>query len=126
MNCGYLRGEFHSVYERLNIDGPDPLDLTNLTHNYTFTDKEINIQADIDIYYFEGTDIEIRFQTTVDSLKYEALNKIYNTGLLIKIKTKIKETRFKNPYIIIDVDKKHNIYSLILKDKNLPHNFFIN
>ena len=125
LKCGYLRGEFRSVYERLNIDKPEPLDLNNLTHHYSFIDKDINLLTDIDVYYFEVTDIEIRFQTSVDSLKYEALNKIYNQGLLPKIMRKINETRLKDPFVIIEVDKIKSTFNIILKDKNLPHNFFI-
>ena len=124
-NCGYFQGEAHYIYQSLNSDKPNPDDLKNLTHNYSFFDREINLKTDLDIYFFECKGIEVRFQTTVDSLRYVALNKIYNHGLFSRIKAKATEVKFRNPYIVIQTDKKAKTVFVILKDKILPHNFFI-
>ncbi len=123
--CGYVRGEMRSVYQFLNSDNPEPSDINNLTHNYSFFDKEINLTTDIDIYYNQDQNIELRFQTLEDSLRYEALSNIYKRGLLNRIKAKAKEAKFKNAYVRIEVDKIRNTFNIILKDKVLPHTFFI-
>jgi hypothetical protein len=124
-SCGYFRGEFHSIYQFLNSDKPKPDDLYNLTHSYDFIDKNINLKTDVDIWLYQYQDIKIQFHTTTDSLKYEALNKIYNKGLISKIKARTAELKLKYPYIEIYVDEKAKTFTIILKDKSLPHNFYI-
>jgi hypothetical protein len=125
VSCGYFRGEFHSTYHFLNSDKPDPMDLNDLTHAYTFFDKEINLQTDITIQYRDYDGVKMRFQGTVDSLTFEALNRIYNKGFINKIKAKNTQLKLKNPYVQIQVDEADKTFEIILKDKFLPHNYFI-
>lgn len=124
-SCGYFRGELRSIYQFLNSDKPDPDDLNNLTHYYNFFDRRINLNTDIGIWFYQYKDIKMEFQTTSDSLKFEALDKVYNKGLINKIMAKIIQLKLKSPYIVIQVDEKRRTFDLILKDKSLPHNFFI-
>jgi hypothetical protein len=125
LSCGYFRGESRSIYQFLNSDKPEPDDLNSLTHFYIFFDKGINLMADIGIWFYQYQDIKMEFKTISDSLKYEALNTIYNKELITKIKTKIIDLKLKRPYFIIQVYEKRRTFDIILKDKSLPHNYFL-
>jgi hypothetical protein len=125
LSCGYFRGEFRSIYQFLNSDKPEPKELNSLTHYYDFVDKSINLKTNVGIWFYEYKDIEMQFQTISDSLNYEALSKIYNKGIYSRIKAKIIELKLKNPFTIIQVDEKNRTFNIILKDKALPHNYFI-
>src|SRR5687768_1380343 len=72
LNCGYFNGEMRFAYQFLNSDKSEVTDINNLTHNYSFLDKDLNLSTDIDIYFYEDESIGVRFQTTEDSLKYAA------------------------------------------------------
>jgi len=124
-NCRFLAGEMWENYQFLNANKFEPLDINNLTHNYSFFDKLINLKTDIDIYLYQDKSFDIQFQKTTDSLKFLSLDKIYNKGLLQKIKAKIKESRFKQYYTEIEIDNKSKTVNIILKDKILPHEYFI-
>jgi hypothetical protein len=121
----YYPGDSGFAYRFLNYYKPDPGKKYSVSHHYTFFDKDINLYTDIDIYCDGDDAIKAEFQTSSDSLKYSALVKIYNKGILKKIKAKAATVKFKQPYISIQVDKELNIYNIVLMDKTKPHNYFI-
>jgi hypothetical protein len=124
-SCGFFMGEIRENYQFLNSNKFEPLDINNLTHSYSFIDKGINLKIDIDIYFEQYKIVEIRFQKISDSLKFISLDKIYNKGFLQKIKQRIKEAKLKQYYVEIDIDEKQKTFNIILKDKLLPHKYFI-
>ena len=124
-SCGYYRGELHFLYQFLNSDQPNPSDINNSTHYYKFTDSNIGLNTEIGIYFYEYNGTETKFSTIGDSLMFDALNKLYNKGLVKKALEKISSLRLKNPYTVIEIDKSQKAYNIILKDKYLPHNFII-
>jgi len=126
LKSAWYPGDSGFAYRFLNYYKPDPAKKYSLTHHYVFFDKEINLYTDINIYYYGGDDAEAAFQTPSDSLKYSALIKIYNNGGIKKIKAKSASVKFKQPYVTINVDEQINAYSIILRDKTKPHNYFIN
>jgi len=126
LHCGYTNGEFLRWYGYLDSTDDRPNEINNVRHNYSFTDKDINLNCDINVYFYQYNSIELHFQTTVDSLKFTALDKIYNQGQFQKIKAKIQEVKFKQYYTVIQVNSKLLTYDIIVKDKSLPHNYFIN
>ena len=125
LKSAYYPGDSGFAYRFLNHYKPDPAKKYSLTHHYNFFDKEINLYTDINIYYYEDDEAQATFQTPSDSLKYSALIKIYNQGVLKKIKAKAASVKFKQPYVSIDVDEQINAYNIILRDKTKPHNYFI-
>lgn len=120
---GYFMGEMRGVYVFLNSDKHEPDEINGVTHDYQFSDEDINLVTAIDVYCYEGKTIELRFQSTEDALKKAALNAIYNKGLLNKIKATIKEQQIKHPYTIIQVSRKMNKYFIFLKDKASTHTY---
>jgi hypothetical protein len=124
-SCGFFIGEMRENYQFLNSNKFEPLDINNLTHNYSFIDTAINLKVDIDTYFEQYKIIEIRFQKISDSLKFISLDKIYNKGFLQKVKRKIAEVKLKQYYIEIDIDEKQKTFNIILKDKLLSHKYFI-
>jgi hypothetical protein len=125
LKSAYYPGDSGFAYRFLNHYKPDPSKTYSLTHHYIFFDKEINLYTDINVYYYEDDQAQAAFQTPSDSLKYSALIKIYNKGMLKKIKEKAAAVKFKQPYVAIDVDEQINAYNIILRDKTKPHNYFI-
>jgi hypothetical protein len=124
-NCGFFMGEMREIYQFLNSRKFEPTDINNLTHNYSFFDKKINLKTSLDIYLYQDNNFEIQFQKTIDSLTFLSLDKIYNKGLLQKIMTKIKESKFKQHYTEIQIDNKTKTFNIVLKDGILPHKYFI-
>jgi hypothetical protein len=126
-SCGYFMGEFHSMYGFLNSDKRKVEDINYLNHYYNFFDKSINLITNISVSFYFSWDgrSEISPEAKSDVLILAALKKIYNKGLLEKIKARIIKSKFENPYTIIEVDEKNYKFNIILKDKNLPHNYFI-
>ena len=124
-NCGFFMGEMRGNYQFLNSKKFDTLDINSLTHNYSFLDKQINLKTDLNIYLYEDKYFSIQFEKTSDSLIFSSLNKIYNNGFLHKIKNKIREVKFRQYYIEIEIDNKSKTFNIIIKDKVLPHKYFI-
>lgn len=118
-------GDMLISYQSVNSLKAPLENISGVIHNYKFLDKGINLKTNINIYFWKYKAIGMWFNSNEDSLNYEALNKIYNKGLLPKIKEKIIEAKLKDPYTEIEADIKNNRFYIILKDRSSPHNFYI-
>ena len=86
-------------------------------HSYNFLDEVIHLDITIDIHFDLTPDLGAGFQTETDSLKFTALNKIYNKGFLQKIEAKILGQKLKDYYTVIQVNTRRNAYDIIVKDR---------
>lgn len=107
--------------------GEADTNVVEVINNYFFSDKSIRLNIEnIEVYYDDSYGIvNLHFNSIKDSLLTEALRKVYSKGYLEKIKTKIKESKFKNYFTIIEVYEAGQTYNIIVKDKMLSHNFYV-
>jgi hypothetical protein len=120
----YISGEMGFVYVFLNTGKHLPDEVNNVTHRYSFLDESINLTVDIDIYFYQDKNVELRFKSVDDVVKAAALKAIYNEGRLSKIRNKIKEEKLKQPYTTIEIDRTKK-YRIFLKDKAGLHAYLI-
>ena len=121
----YFLGEPAANYLFLNKTKEDPKNIDQLNQYYDLEDSSINLSTSVGVYYYETDELEIRFSSVSDSLTLRAINRIYSKEGRAKIKNLIREKRLKNPFVIINVDKKLKSFFVLLKDKNHPHNYLI-
>ena len=124
-DSGFFQGEFRYSYGFLNETIHNVEGVNNTTHYYVFFDKSIGLKTEIGIWFYQDEKIKMDFEQKSDSLIFKALSNIYKEGLFKKIKAQIVAHKLKNPYTVIQVHKKEGTFDIILKDKSLPHNFFI-
>jgi hypothetical protein len=100
--------------------------VVDVINNYQFIDKSIKLEIqNIEVYYDDEHGTKLHFNSCKDSLFAEALKKIYSKGYLVKIMNKVKESGLTNYATIIETFEATQNYTIIVKDRNLSHNWYI-
>ena len=118
--CSYRSGERGSDYLSLNKDKPEVDRLNNVVHTYLIMDESIHLWVMVSIFFWQYNTITVRYNSPLDSLYMAALDRIYDKGVLQKIKQKTKEMKIKEFDRDVEVDEKSKTFFIILKDKRHP------